>query len=373
MSQVPTFDPLRPFNDLPLLPPNADIETRAVLKQCIEARSALAELKQAGALVPNQDVLIQTIPVREARDSSAIENIVTTEDELFRYAATLDKDADPNTKESARYRMALMDGCRQIRTRPLTTATAVNVCQMILGVELDIRTGAGIALRSSATGRIIHTPPEGERRLRDQLGNWERFLHERTNIDPLVRMAVGHYQLEAIHPFTDGNGRTGRVINILYLIDQSLLDIPVLYLSRYIIEHRDDYYRLLLDVTARDQWEPWILYMLNAVESTARWTTAKIRAIKELLDHTSDYAGRVRPKVYSRELIELIFVQPYCRIGHLTDAGVARRVTASRYLKELCAIGVLSEVKHGRDKLFIHPKFLDLLKDEDHRFEPYRL
>lgn len=367
----PKFDPSRPFNELPLLPPDADVETRAILKQCIEARSALAELKQAGELIPNQNVLINTIPLREARDSSAIENIVTTDDKLFHYAATQNRDADPGTKETLRYRTALFEGYKDIQRRPLTTSTAVNICQTIRGIELDIRDGSGTALKNTATGKIIFTPPEGEHLLRKKLGNWETFLHEGTQIDPLIRMAVGHYQFEAIHPFTDGNGRTGRVLNILFLIGCNLLEIPVLYLSRYIIENKDDYYRLLHEVTVEGKWEPWILYMLMAVEETARWTTVKIRAIKKLLDHTCDYTNAESPRVYSREFIELTFIQPYCRITHIMEAGIARRATASKYLKELCAIGVLDEVRIGRDKFFVHPKFLKLLMDEGSDFPLY--
>ena len=368
---MPAFDPLRPFDALPPLPPKADLETRAVLKRCIEARSALAELKQAGALIPNQDVLINTIPIREARDSSAIENIVTTDDKLFHYAAARTAETDPGTKEALRYRTALFEGYREIRQRPLTTGTAVRICRIIQGAEVDIRNTPGTALRGAASGDIVYTPPEGDRLLREKLGNWERYLHEDTETDPLIRMAVGHYQFEAIHPFTDGNGRTGRVLNILYLIGEGMLEIPVLYLSRYIIENRGDYYRLLLRVTTAAEWEPWIVYMLTAVERTAKWTTAKIRAIRSLMDDTSDYVREARPKIYSRDLIELIFVQPYCRIDHLTEAGIARRATASKYLKALCGAGVLREIKAGRDKLFIHPTYLELLKGEANAYRPY--
>lgn len=371
ISTMPKFDPSRPFNELPLLPPKTDIETRSILKQCIEARSALAELKQAGELIPNQDVLINTIPLREAKDSSAIENIVTTDDKLFHHAAMQEKDADPGTKETLRYRRALLEGYRTIRSRPLSTATAVSVCQTIQGVELNVRNISGTALKNSVTGRIIYTPPEGEQLLFKKLGNWETFLHEKTDIDPLIRMAVGHYQFEAIHPFTDGNGRTGRLLNILFLIGENLLDIPVLYLSRYIIENKDDYYRLLQEVTEKNHWEPWILYMLTAVEKTAKWTTEKIRAIKDLMAHTSSYTSTAKPNVYTRELIELTFIQPYCRIVHVIDAGIAQRATASKYLKELCAIGVLKEITIGRDKVFIHPKFLNLLIREENEFPLY--
>ena len=368
---MPTFDPACPYNGLPPLSPKADIETRAILKRCIAARSALAELKQAGALMPNQAVLVNAVPLREARDSSAIEGIVTTDDALFRHAALPDRDADADTKEILRCRAAILAGYRRLRDRPLATAAAVEICRTIRGVEEDVRRTPGAALRNAATGWIVYTPPQGEALLRDKLANWEAFLHGETGTDPLIRMAVGHYQFEAIHPFSDGNGRTGRIINILYLVSEGLLDVPVLYLSRYLIERRDDYYRLLLDVTARDRWEAWVLFMLSAVEDTAKRTTAKIRAIRDLIDHTTEYIGAARPKIHSRELVELIFTQPYCRIAHLTGAGIARRVTAAKYLRALCAIGVLEEIKVGRDKLFTHPKFLRLLTSDENEFDPY--
>lgn len=249
---------------------------------------------------------------------------------------------------------------------------AIALCQTIKGSELGIRKTPGTTLTNEATGEVMYTPPEGEALLWAMLKNWEDFLHNADEIDPLIRMAIGHYQFEAIHPFPDGNGRTGRVLNILYLIDKGLLTIPVLYLSRYIITKKDDYYGLLAKVTREGAWEAWIIYMLDAVMQTAEWTTAKIRGIKALLDHTTQYVSRTSPKIYRYELIELIFLQPYCRIGHVIDAGIARRRTASGYLKKLCDIGVLKEVKAGRDKLFIHTKYLELLMSEEHQFEKYQ-
>jgi Fic family protein len=355
------FRPDRPYNDLPLLPPKAEVETRSVLKACIEARSALGELKSAGDLIPNQGVLINTIPILEAQASSEIENIVTTTDRLFQYAGDVEGAADPATKEALRYRTALYQGFQMLAKRPLTTATAVQICQTIKGVEMDIRRTPGTALVNDATGRVIYTPPEGESLLRDKLANWEQFIHEAEEIDPLVRMAVMHYQFEAIHPFTDGNGRTGRVLNLLYLVEKGLLSIPVLYLSRYIIMNKADYYRLLLAVTTDELWEAWIMFMLKAVAETARWTTAKIKAIRKLLEATAERIRTDAAPIYSRELAELIFVQPYCRIGNVVDAGLAKRQTASVHLKRLCEIGVLKEVKAGREKLFINPAFLKLL------------
>ncbi len=365
------FDPSRPFNDLPRLPPAVDVETRAVLKALVDARSALAELKQAGHLIPNQAILINTIPILEARASSEIENIVTTTDRLFQFAQDETQPADAATKEALRYRTALRYGFELLNTKPLTTSTAVAVCRTLRGIDIDIRKTPGTALSNAATGAIVYTPPEGEAVLRDLLANWERYLHDATGVDPLVRMAVGHYQFEAIHPFTDGNGRTGRILNLLYLVEQQLLELPVLYLSRAIINSKTDYYRRLNAVTSAADWEPWILYVLNAVHETARWTTGKIHAIRELFAHTAARVQKHAPSLYTRELVEMIFVQPYSRIGNVVDAGLAKRQTASVYLKELCDIGVLKEVKAGREKLFLHPKLLTLLASDDHVFPPY--
>lgn len=356
------FAPARPFNALPSLPPKQDIETKAVLRSCIEARAALAELKAAGDLIPNQTVLINAIPLLEAQASSEIENIVTTTDRLFQFAGEGPSGADAATKEALRYRTALFDGYKSLKRRPLSVNTGVEVCSTIKGVAMDVRATPGTALANDASGDVIYTPPEGSERLRKLLTNWERYLHEEGGVDPLIRMAVGHYQFEAIHPFTDGNGRTGRVINLLFLAEQKLLSSPILYLSRYIIENKIRYYELLLNVTKEEAWEEWILFMLSAVAETARSTTDKIGAIRALIDKTAEAIKSEAPKIYSRELVELIFVQPYCRIGDVVGAGLAQRQTASVHLKTLCDIGVLEERMAGREKLFINPAFLRLLK-----------
>jgi Fic family protein len=339
------------------------------LKKCVRTRSARAALQQAAALIPNQDVLINSIPLREAKDSSAIENIVTTNDKLFQFANTDGEGADPATKETLRYRRALMSGFDDIHERPLTTRTATTICRVIKNTDIDIRRTPGTTLRNQNTGKVIYTPPEGETLLRDKMSNWERFLHEQEDLDPVVRMAVGHYQFEAIHPYSDGNGRTGRVLNILFLIEQKLLDLPILYLSRYIHEHRNEYYRLLLDVTTKGAWEPWTLFMLDATESTASWTYTKIRAIKRLMEETVRYASPLVPK--SRELTEIIFVQPYCRTQNLVNLGIGTRKTATKYLGDLVSAGVLHERKAGREKLYLNTRFLDLLMSDGNEFEPY--
>lgn len=363
--------PDRPHDNLALLPPLVDIETRKVLKQVVTSRAALAALKQAAQLIPNQTMLINTIPLLEAKDSSEIENIVTTADRLFQFAQSQDGTADAATKEALRYRTALYAGFESLAKRPLCTATAVEICRTIKASDIDVRRVPGTQLANAATGQIVYTPPEGEARLRGLLANWERFLHESVDLDPLVRMAVGHYQFEAIHPFTDGNGRTGRILNILYLIQEDLLNLPILYLSRHIIANKADYYRLLLEVTSQGAWEPWVLFMLQAVEQTARWTTDKILAVRELSDAAAAFVRERLPKVYSRELVEAIFEQPYCRISNLVDKGVAQRQAASRYLQDLVSIGVLRDVKVGKEKLFIHPLLMKLLSSDAHEVPSY--
>ena len=336
-----------------------------MLKACIEARAAIAELKQAGGLIPNQAVLINSIPLLEAQASSEIENIVTTTDRLFQFADNREALADPATKETLRYRTALREGFESLARHPLTTRTAVNICRTIKGVDMDVRRTPGTALINDRSGKVIYTPPQGVALIRNKLANWERFLHGAEELDPLVRMAISHYQFEAIHPFDDGNGRTGRVLNLLYLVDIGLLDFPVLYLSKAIIAAKQDYYRLLLAVTTKQAWEPWILFMLNAVRSTALWTSSRIKAIRVLIDATAARMRQEAPGIYSRELAELVFVQPYCRISNLVDAGIAQRQTASVYLKQLADIGLLKEVKVGREKLFINPTLLKALRVAD--------
>lgn len=365
-----SWRPDEPHNTLPTLPPAEELETSAVLKACIPARTALAELKQAGELLPNQGLLINLLPLLEARDSSEIENIVTTTDRLFQFAQE-DTHADPATKEALRYRTALSSGYRELAQRPLCTNTAVEICSTIKGADMNIRRVPGTTLANQASGEVIYTPPMGEEALREMLANWECYLHEEDGVDPLIKMAVAHYQFEAIHPFTDGNGRTGRILNILYLIEQQLLSLPILYLSRYIVLNKADYYRLLLSVTREGRWQDWLLYMLKAVEYTARWTTDKIAATRELIEETTRYIQCELPGVYSHELVQVIFEQPYCRIGNLVERDIAKRQTASIYLQQLCEIGVLQEIRAGREKLFVHPKLVRLMTEDGNEVAPY--
>lgn len=362
--------PELPYDGLPLLPPEVDLESKAILKACIEARAALAELKQAAELIPNQGVLINTLPLLEARASSEIENIVTTADRLFQFREGGEK-ADAPTKEALRYSHALLEGFRSLSDHPLNTRTAEEVCGKIKGTAMTIRRIPGTTLANDRTGEVIYTPPSGEDRLRDLLANWERFLHERVELDPLIRLAAAHYQFEAIHPFTDGNGRTGRVLNSLFLIQENLLTLPILYLSRHIIAHKADYYRLLLGVTRDGAWEEWVVFIIRGIGETARWTTLKIAAIRELREQCIAHVRQQLPKIYSRELVDAVFEFPYCRIGNLTDRSIAKRQTASVYLKEMVRIGVLEERTAGKERLFINVRLMHLLTREENHFQPY--
>ncbi len=366
-----SYDPTKPFNTLPLLPPQTNLETVDILKACISARASLAELKQAGELLPNQELLINLLPILEAKDSSEIENIVTTTDKLFQFSKE-EALADRATKEALRYRTSLRQGFEALGKRPITTNSAVEICSTIKGGPMPIRHGLGTTLANAATGKVAYTPPEGEDLIRDLLANWETFLNTDDGIDPLIKMAVAHYQFEAIHPFEDGNGRTGRVLNILYFIDQGLLTLPILYLSRHILRTKSDYYRLLGGITENGEWEAWILYFLHAVETTSRWTTHKIAAVRQLVEHAKEHIRQHLPKIYSHEFVQVIFEQPYCRIRNLVERDLAKRQTASVHLKKLCQIGVLQETQAGKEKLFVHPKLLHLMTADENTFTPYQ-
>lgn len=356
------FDPQTPYNDLPLLPPPGELETRAVLKKAIAANKALAELKGAGELIPDQSLLIQAIGLQEAKLSSEIENIVTTNDELYRAFADQGQRTNPHTKEVLRYKDALWHGFKMIKeeNRPLTTRLFEELFQIIKETTAGVRRMPGTKL-ANPFGEVIYTPPEGESIIRDKLANLERFIYDDSDLDPLIKLAVMHYQFEAIHPFTDGNGRTGRIINILYLVEMGLLDIPVLYLSRYIIDHKSAYYAGLKQITRDHDWEPWIIYMLDAIAQTARITRERILGIRNLMREGIEQVKQQLPKVYSKDLLELLFRQPYCKIRFLEEAGIAQRKTASQYLRELERIGMLTPVKAGREVYYLNTALLKLL------------
>jgi len=357
------FDPEKPFNDLPLLPPPVDIETRAVLRKTISAGRALAELKGVGETIPNQTLLIDSLVLQEAKASSEVENIITTSDALFRAFAAKTSNVDPAVKEVLRYREALWEGFNLLKGKELlTTNLFVKVAQTIKQNGSGIRKTPGTKVANAATGETIYTPPETEAVLRDKLKNLEEYIHDPNHVDPLVKLAIIHYQFEAIHPFSDGNGRTGRIINILYLVFKGLLDLPVLYLSKYIIERKADYYRFLRSVTHSADWEPWILYMLDAVEQTALFTRRGIIEIRDLMDETLKTAKEKLPsRVYSKELIELLFRQPYTKGQFVVDAGIAKRQAAAEYLRELERIGIVKSQKIGKEVLYLNVELYDLL------------
>ncbi|MCM8596142.1 Fic family protein [Accumulibacter sp.] len=354
------FDRDTPFNDLPPLPPTTEVETPAVLKKAIAASRALAELKGMAERMPNQVMLIDSLVLQEARASSAIENIVTTNDELFRAASDEALPASPEAKEVLRYRQALNHGFRQIRERPLATNLFIEIAQLIKQTGFDVRRTPGTRI-ANGFGETIYTPPESEAVIRDKLRDLETFMHAEDSLDVLVKMALVHYQFEAIHPFSDGNGRTGRILNILYLVDQGLLNLPILYLSRHIIEHKAAYYEGLRRVTEEAAWGDWVLYMLNAVEQTSLRTRQQITDILALMDAVREHVQREAPRLYSKDLIEQIFRQPYCKIQFLERAGIGTRQTCAKYLRELERLGVLRGQKVGREVYFINQALFELL------------
>lgn len=357
------FDRARPYNDLPLLPPATTLESPVILKKAIAAHRVLAELKGLGEAIPNQSILINGLILQEARLSSEIENVVTTNDELYQAAADEQAVRDPQTKEVLRYREALWYGFHALQERPLSTNLIVDLARIIKQTNIGIRRVPGTKI-ANASGEIIYTPPEGETTIRDKLANLERFIHAEDELDPLVKMAVVHYQFEAIHPFVDGNGRTGRILNILFLVEKGLLDMPVLYLSYYILRHRNAYYEGLQRVTEQSTWQEWVLYMLSAIEDTAQRTRRKILRIRELMQVAQERVRQEAPKVYSKDLIELIFENPYCKIRFLENAGLAKRQTASVYLQTLENLGLLRGRKIGREAYYINDALMQVLIGE---------
>jgi Fic family protein len=357
------FDRRKPFNDLPPLPPKADVETKAILKKAIAAGRALAELRGVGGIIPNQAMLVNTLVLQEAKASSEIENVVTTNDALFRALTTNAGQVDPETKEVLRYREALWHGFTALAGKPvLSTNVFIGIAQRIKENKQGLRNRPGTVIANRATGAIIYMPPQDQAVIQMKLAQLEKFIHAKDELDPLIKMALVHYQFEAIHPFFDGNGRVGRIINILFLVLRGLLDLPVLYLSKYIIDRKPLYYRLLLDVTEKGEWESWVIFVLDAVESTSKFTRQRILDIHSLLQQTLEAARTALPrKVYSKELVELLFKQPYTKGQFLVDAGIAERQTAAEYLRELEKVGILRGRKVGRENLYLNVKLYDLL------------
>lgn len=359
----PQFDPSIPFNSLPPLPPTIEVATTAVLRQTTKTARAVAELKGIGQVIPNQSILIDSVILQEAKASSEIENIVTTSDAIYQAFSAKTSKIDPATKEVLWYREALWHGFTSLQERPvLNTNLFIKCVQILKQNNAGIRNAPGTKIQNQLTGEIIYTPPEGETLIRDMLGSLERYIHSETDLDPLIKLAMIHYQFEAIHPFFDGNGRTGRIINLLFLTLQGLLDYPVLYLSKYIIENRSSYYQRLRGVTNWGDWEDWILFILTGIEETAIHTRDQILGIKGLLDETIELGRKKLPSyMFSKELIELLFEQPYTKIQHIVDKGLAKRQTASVYLQELEDSGILKSQKVGKELLYLNTELLKLL------------
>lgn len=364
MSTQKQYNPEVPYNELPLLPPNADFETKVILKKLISASRALSELKGAITNLPNPTLFIDTINLQEAQASSAIENIITTQDELFKASVAEKKYENHATKEVMHYKDALWFGVQQIEKRPImTTNLFINLMQIIKENQSGIRNAPGTQLKNPSTGTVVYTPPEGENTIREKLKNLEDFIHAEDNIDPLVRMAIIHYQFEAIHPFFDGNGRTGRIILLLYLKMTELLNLPALYLSDYIIQNKDHYYTNLRKVTEDGNWEDWIVYMLDMVEKTALKGRKQIAAIEELMNEMSKDIQRTLPKIYSKDLVELLFRLPYTKRSQLETAGIGTLKTVGNYLKELEAAGFLKSETVGKEKLYLNFRLLEVLQN----------
>lgn len=353
-----------PYDDLPALPPRHDVETPEVFRLLIDAHRELSALQESCRRLPDPSILINAIPLLEAQASSEIENIVTTNDELFKAHSNLEGlETSPAAKEALRYRSALLAGVAHLDRRPTSSGTATLLCAEILGHEVSVRDRSGTYIGDPVRGRPLYTPPSGARTITGHLGSWESFVHSAHGMDPITAMALSHYQFEAIHPFPDGNGRTGRILNILHLIEAGLLDHPVLYLSGFIVRHKSDYYERLRRVTANGEWAPWVLFMAEAVRSTSAWTRGFIDQI-EALKRDVDDRMRTEENLKSLplgDLVGLLFTQPYIRISNVVDAGLAKRQTASRWLAKLVESDFLTETQLGREKIFINHHLLNLL------------
>jgi len=344
------------------LPLSQTIETQKVLKKAISANRALAKFNGTAKIIPNQNILINSLVLQEAKDSSEIENIITTHDELFRAGLELESVTN-EAKEVQHYRQALLKGFDLVQEHGLLLKRdIVSIQQELEQNDAGVRRQSGTVLRNVATGEVIFEPPQEYEVIQELLTNLEHYINEPNDLDPLVNMAIIHYQFETIHPFYDGNGRTGRIINILYLILNGLLDIPILYLSSYIIGHKADYYRLLQEVRTKENWEEWILYMLDGIEQTSLETIELVNDIYKLMGKTKEKIREERPKMYSKDLVEILFMHPYTKIEFLVNGLGMARQTASIYLKELEEMGILESVKIGRSKFFINKELFELLK-----------
>ncbi len=351
--------------DIQLLPPNADLETKPILKRLASAHRYLAELKGTSATIPNESILINTLALQEAKDSSAVENIITTHDELYKAQMFEDLPLNASAKEVSRYADALKHGFSLVRKQKLITQNHILTIQKILEQnDAGYRKVPGTSLINEATGETVYTPPQDHATILRLMDNVAAFINDDTisDLDPLTKMALLHFQFETIHPFYDGNGRTGRILNILYLVQQGLLDLPILYLSRFIIHRKADYYRLLQEVRDKTNWEGWVLYMLEGVEQTAKETIGIIADIRELMQ---DYKHRIRkelPKIYSQDLLNNIFKHPYTKIEFVMEELQVSRITATRYLDLLAEKGFMKKQKIWKTNFYINEPLYKLFK-----------
>ncbi len=356
------FNKSKPYNDLPLLPPKAELETKEVLTKTIRASRALAQLNGAIRNLPNPSLFLDTLHLQEAKASSEIENIITTNDDLYQAVVADKKFDNPATKEVISYKEAIWMGFNRLEKKPyITTNLCVELVQCIKQNTAGIRTTPGTTL-SNTQGEVIYTPPSGEQVIREKMANLEIFINENDSLDPLIKMAISHYQFEAIHPFSDGNGRTGRILLLLQLKLESLLDIPALFLSEYIIEHKDQYYKGLRAVTEKNDWSKFIIYMLDMVESTAIKGLYRLESIIQLMESTGREIKEKLPKVYSKDLVEVIFKLPYTKRQNLIAIDLGTPKTVGNYLIALEEKGFLKSVRVGKEKLYLNQKLMNILE-----------
>jgi Fic family protein len=345
------------------LPLEQDIESKTILKKLATTHRALAELKGIVSSIPNENILINTLGLQEAKDSSAIENIITTHDDIFKAELNLEGFKSLNAKEVQNYISALKKGFGLTsKNRILTNNDIIEIQSELEKNNAGFRKVPGTALKNTTTGEIIYTPPQDYNTILELMGNLEQFINDETlsDFDPLVKMAIIHYQFESIHPFYDGNGRTGRIINVLYLVMNELLDLPILYLSRYIIEHKGEYYKLLQEIRETDNWENWVMYLLIGVEQIAKETIILIGKIRELMFEYK-YLLRENYKFYSQDLLNNLFKHPYTKIEFIVnDLGVSR-ITASKYLTKLSNDGLLRKERLGTGNYYVNEKLIELL------------
>jgi Fic family protein len=359
------YNPLKPYNNLPDLPPRANLESKVIMKKLITASRTLSELKGAIKNLPNPYLFIDTVNLQEAQASSAIENIITTQDDLFQASVADKKIESPATKEVLHNKDALWFGFEHIKKKPLlTTNLFIAIMRIIKENESGIRNLPGTQLKNPSTNKTIYTPPEGEKIIRDKLKSLETFINTDDDIDPLIKMALLHYQFEAIHPFFDGNGRTGRILLLLYLKASGLTDYPSLYLSSYILKNRNEYYNNLRNVTEQNKWEAWILYMLDMIEVTSINSRTRIEKIEVLMKSMSEKMQKQLPKIYSKDLVEVLFRLPYTKRNFIENAGLGNVKTSGAYLKNLEEKGFLKSIVSGKEKLYLNFQLMEMLKKQ---------